>query len=366
MDESGMLGWGEQAPWFKAAALDGSPTYAFETVAGRFVLLLFFNSAGLEPAAKALKLVQSNRALFDDNVACFFGVTTDPGDARTGAIGQQLPGIRYFLDYDGAVSRLYGALTESGYRAHWVLLDARLRVLGRYGIEQGVVALMALKAAIAEPCQDGWAPVLEVPNVFESDFCSHLIALFDANGGHESGFMREVDGKTILVMDPAHKQRRDFIIQDEEVRQPIADRIQTRLIPAIARAFQFEATRMERYLIGCYMAGAGHFRPHRDNTTKGTAHRQFAVTINLNAGGYDGGDLRFPEFGERTYCAPTGGAIVFSCALLHEATPVTRGKRYAFLPFLYDENAALLRERNNPHLGSGIGEYHRIAGKVGD
>ena len=83
----------------------------------------------------------------------------------------------------------------------------------------------------------------------------------------------------------------------------------------------------------------GFFKPHRDNTTAGTAHRRFAVTINLNAGDYEGGDLRFPEFGSRTYRAPTGGAVVFSCALLHEATPVTRGKRYAFLPFLYDDEA---------------------------
>jgi predicted 2-oxoglutarate/Fe(II)-dependent dioxygenase YbiX len=81
------------------------------------------------------------------------------------------------------------------------------------------------------------------------------------------------------------------------------------------------------------------------------------VTINLNAGGYDGGDLRFPEFGGRTYRAPTGGAVVFSCSLLHEATPVTRGTRYAFLPFLYDDEAARLREANNPHLDEGIGAY---------
>jgi predicted 2-oxoglutarate/Fe(II)-dependent dioxygenase YbiX len=32
--------------------------------------------------------------------------------------------------------------------------------------------------------------------------------------------------------------------------------------------------------------------------------------------------------------------VVFSCALLHEATPVTRGRRYAFLPFFYDEAGA--------------------------
>ena len=92
--------------------------------------------------------------------------------------------------------------------------------------------------------------------------------------------------------------------------------------------------------------GKGHFRPHRDNTTFGTAHRRFAVTINLNAEEYEGGNLCFPEFGQRTYRAPTGGAIVFSCSLLHEALPVTSGKRYAFLPFLYDEAGKKIRDAN--------------------
>ena len=32
--------------------------------------------------------------------------------------------------------------------------------------------------------------------------------------------------------------------------------------------------------------------------------------------------------------------------MLHEATPVTRGKRYVFLPFLYDDAAARLRDQN--------------------
>jgi predicted 2-oxoglutarate/Fe(II)-dependent dioxygenase YbiX len=62
------------------------------------------------------------------------------------------------------------------------------------------------------------------------------------------------------------------------------------------------------------------------------------VTINLN-NDYAGGDLRFPEFGPRRYRGPVGGAVVFSCALLHEVTPVTRGVRYAKLPFLYDSAA---------------------------
>ena len=103
---------------------------------------------------------------------------------------------------------------------------------------------------------------------------------------------------------------------------------------------------MERYLVACYDSNlGGYFRPHRDND--GDGHRQFAVTINLNAEDYEGSDLRFPEYGRQTCRAPTGGACIFSCGLMHEATPVTRGRRFAFLPFLYDEAAAMQREANN-------------------
>jgi predicted 2-oxoglutarate/Fe(II)-dependent dioxygenase YbiX len=38
--------------------------------------------------------------------------------------------------------------------------------------------------------------------------------------------------------------------------------------------------------------------------------------------------------------------VVFSCSLLHEAAPVTRGLRYATLPFLYDDEAARVRQAN--------------------
>jgi predicted 2-oxoglutarate/Fe(II)-dependent dioxygenase YbiX len=128
-------------------------------------------------------------------------------------------------------------------------------------------------------------------------------------------------------------------------------------VPEIAKALQFQASRMERYVVARYEASErGFFRPHRDNTTTGTAHRRFACTINLNAEDYDGGELRFPEFGPATYRAPTGGAVVFSCSLLHEATAVTCGNRYAFLPFFYDEPAAQLRQRNS----------HALTGKIID
>jgi predicted 2-oxoglutarate/Fe(II)-dependent dioxygenase YbiX len=195
-----------------------------------------------------------------------------------------------------------------------------------------------------------------VPHVFEPGLCRRLIDLYEAEGGKPSGFMREVDGKTRLFHDATHKRRKDVIVEDPELQAVVRQRVLRRLAPEIRKAFQFDPTRMERYLVACYSGEeGGFFRRHRDNTTSGTAHRRFAVSINLNAEEYEGGDLIFPEFGPRTYRPPTGGAVVFSCSLLHEATAVTRGRRYAFLPFLYDEAAARIRQENLQHVDMASG-----------
>jgi predicted 2-oxoglutarate/Fe(II)-dependent dioxygenase YbiX/peroxiredoxin len=347
---------GAFAPWFKAQALGGSPRYVFDTVAGRHVLMLFFGSAGSAAGAAALAEAGRRRALFDDRRACFFGVTIDPADEAEGRVKQALPGIRFFLDFDRAISRLYGADADPGYRPHWLVLDPMLRVRGAYPLDRGAEAIALLEALSRDRREAATAPVLAIDDVLSPALCRALIDGYEAQGGEPSGFMREVDGKTVCIVDPAHKQRRDWDIADPALRQALQASVATSIAPAIARAFQFHATRIERYIVACYAAGAGHFRPHRDNTTAGTAHRRFAVTINLNDD-YEGGDLRFPEFGDRTYRAPPGGAIVFSCSLLHEATPVTSGRRFATLPFLYDDEAARLREANNSRLGEGVAPY---------
>ncbi len=79
--------------------------------------------------------------------------------------------------------------------------------------------------------------------------------------------------------------------------------------------------------------------------------------MNLNSDQYEGGELMFPEYGRTMFKPPVGGAAVFSCSLLHQAMPVTKGKRYAFLPFLYDDAAAKIREANNTYLGGDVPPY---------
>jgi hypothetical protein len=223
-----------------------------------------------------------------------------------------------------------------------------VRPLRDTGDVRAVVDMIARLPPLAAPAPAvPQAPVLVVDHVFEPALCKALIETYEKQGAIDSGYMTQIGDKTVGVVDYGHKRRQDCWLKDEGLMAATRGRILRRLVPQIEKAFQFKVTRMERYVVACYDAQiGGYFRPHRDNTTTGTAHRRFAVTINLNTEEYQGGDLRFPEFGSRLFRAPTGGAVVFSCGMLHEATPVTSGKRYAFLPFLYDDAAAEIRARN--------------------
>ncbi|MFQ3618130.1 MAG: redoxin domain-containing protein [Cyanobacteriota bacterium] len=355
-----LLTVGDPAPWFTAPSTS-NPRYHFDSVAGRYVVLCFFASASVPVSQQVLKLLFQHRAIFNDSHCCFFGVSIDPQDQAQARVQESIPGIRFFWDFDQSVSRQYGVLDEAtqSYTPCTYILDERLRVLGVLPFgnqpEQHVALLVKILEQLppltnAEPAAVQ-APVLVVPRIFEPDLCQALIDYYNQHGGAESGFMREVEGRTVAALDHSFKRRKDQEILDETLRNAAMYRIHDRLTPEIAKAFQFRATRIERHIVACYDSySGGFFKPHRDNTTKGTAHRRFAVSLNLNTGEYEGGKLRFPEFGKQTYEAPAGGAVVFSCSLLHEATPVTQGLRYAYLPFLYDDAAAKIREENRQFL----------------
>lgn len=337
--------YGDPAPTFVIEGIS-NPRYVLDTAAGRYLLLVFVKAG---PAvAAAVETLERQRAAFNDAHASAFVVVVGKDKARKSRL-DALPGLRFLFDVDGAAADLY----EAREAERWFLLDPALHVMATVGPDQSA-ALVDRIAALAPPAAHGGfaatAPVLVTPRIFEPAFCERLVALYREIGGEPSGFMREVDGVTTLMMNDQHKRRSDVIVEDELLQKQVVARLTRRLLPQIEKVFNFRPTRIERYLVARYDAETGgFFRPHRDNTTKGTAHRRFAVSINLNAD-YDGGDLRFPEFGDRTYRPPPGGACVFSCSILHEATPVTRGERFAFLPFLYDEPAAKVRAENLKYL----------------
>jgi predicted 2-oxoglutarate/Fe(II)-dependent dioxygenase YbiX len=345
--------FGDSAPLF-VARTDEVQAYDIGVVAGRFVLLMFFGSLGVEACAAAHAQVLARRVLFDDRDALFFGVSVDPADHGVRRLRNSAPGLRYFQDYDFAVSRTYGLLQGEQLRPAVFLLDPMLRVVAAEPIEATSAVLDRLEAALAEQvgAEPAFAPILALSRIFEPELCERLISHYQQVGGEPSGFAMDVDGRTVQRVHPGLKRRRDVWIADEGLRAEVRLRLTERLFPMIQRAWGWRATEIERDIVTCYdSADQGFFSAHRDDATAGTAHRRFAVTVNLNAEAYEGGALRFPEFGRRLYKPPTGGAVVFGCSLLHEATPVTSGVRYALTPFLYDEAGARLRTRNLDRVG---------------
>ncbi len=361
---------GDTAPWFSQRSTS-NPRFVFDTAGGRYIVLCFLGTGSDAHAQAAIAAARSRPQFFDDTTGAFFAVTSDPADEAQGRLKEHLPGHRVFWDFDGAIGMLYGALPRDfqpaakvSARRFWAVLDPTLRVMNvipfaadRSDIQTFLDYIDSLPPARQFAGFELQAPILVLPNVFEPELCQRLIGLYESHGGSESGFMREMNGKTVLVNDYAHKRRKDYDIADEALIKELQGRFIRRVVPQIQKAHQFKVTRMERYIVSCYAAeDEAHFRAHRDNTTKGTAHRRFAVSVNLNSD-FDGGEVSFPEFGPRSFKAPPGGAVVFSCSLLHAVSKVTRGRRYAFLPFLYDDEAAKIREANNSFLGEGVGAY---------
>lgn len=332
---------GDPAPWFKAAT-PSNPEYHFDTAAGRYVLLLFL-PVELEARTAALRQLFARQPLLDDQKLTAFVVARDPQTLET---ARDVPGLRWFLDADGAVSRLYGALGDDGREDFfWLLLDPTLRVLVQAPIDadEALFATLGKLPAVGHHAGGAFpAPVLVVPRVFEPDLCRRLVELHQAGEARFTGVMRDRGDVTVAEMDEL-KRRRDILVEEPALKAAIRERLETRVFPMIERAFMARMTEIERYLVSCYDAeDGGVFHAHRDNVTQGTAHRRFACSINLNTD-FEGGDLRFPEFGPHLYRPPLGAGVVFGCALLHEATRVTKGRRYAFLPFFTDPAGAAVR-----------------------
>ena len=179
------------------------------------------------------------------------------------------------------------------------------------------------------------APVLIIPNVLQPDVCRSLIDRWET-AGHEEGAVHSiVEGVEVKRTYHAMKRRRDHRIDDEAVAKPLTQVIGRRIAPEVEKAFAFSKFKFDRLIVTCYDAERGdYFRRHRDNLSPSTADRRFAMTINLNTPEYEGGELLFPEYGPERYSPPAGGAILFSCSLLHEALPVTKGRRFTLLSFL--------------------------------
>jgi predicted 2-oxoglutarate/Fe(II)-dependent dioxygenase YbiX len=355
---------GDPVPWFSAPVMTGG-SFDLHVSAGRWVVLSFLGSPSNPRAmSEIVELVQASAGLGEDHVAVACIFTGQPDDVASLAAISSNGGLSFLADYDGAISRAFGA----SEMPRTVVLDPMLRSIADIAwdhpqghaetVRNVMRGLPNVEASGGVPM---FAPALFVPRVFSFELCDFLVQFYEQQGGVDSGFQFDIAGKTTTVSDWRLKRRSDVPVAAPEVRDLVRGQIVRRLLPQIEQNFQFKATRMDRYIVARYDSEVGgHFHRHRDNVNAGAQHRRFAVSINLN-NNFEGCDLMFPEFGRKTYRPPEGGALVFSCGALHQVTPVTKGRRYAFLAFLYGEEDAKKREANNAKLHAGEQQY--VAGR---
>jgi peroxiredoxin/predicted 2-oxoglutarate/Fe(II)-dependent dioxygenase YbiX len=279
--------------------------------------------------------------------AHLFAIGGDPVARVQKLVEEHAPDFFLLADADhkaadafGARGKLLGFVLDPAQRTQAVITPGDTPIAER--------AAAALKSLPRHPPFNPGLhpPVLAIPQALPREFCAYLIEQFEKRGNEASGTLRMTEGKMVHASNTDVKQRRDHHVVDQDLIDDIAGYMERRVLPEIHRAFHCPIKFVEEFKIVRYDADpGGYFRPHRDNTTPGTAHRRFAMTLNLNAEDYDGGELCFPEYNNATYKPATGEAVVFSCNLLHEATDVTVGQRYVLLSFMYDEPGRQLLEK---------------------
>jgi len=341
MPESGShraFGIGDHSPIFSCPDCEGGLFDLYSDVIGQPTVMLFAGADSLDVLSDILPPTTAFD-FADAQVVTF--LTGSPENAREAKEAVDWP-YQTAADVNAEITDGFASLTGIEAPAAYVL-DSNQRIAAMIRIDEvGSNLPRWLKKQIDNaahpPCDDlvtGVAPALIVPRVLDPGDCRWLIDLWRRNEKVEGQVALGETAATRNDVVKTFKRREDYVIQDMETEQKVINLVMPRLAPEVSKIFHFENWNIEAFRIGCYKAtDKGFFHVHRDDCNPNVKHRKYAVTINLNAGEYKGGDLRFPEYGNQHYRPDTGGAIVFSCSMLHEVVPVTAGERFVLLTFL--------------------------------
>jgi len=322
VSEIGLLP-GERAPNITFRKADGDLVSLYDRALGGALMVLFYPNHSDETVLDTLQGFAAAQALMREAGAQVFTVSGDTVEATAAYAAQSQPGDYVVSDPDHKIAGSYGAAD----RLVCYVLDPTQRVYARLEPADGPLVDRALAAVeeIGRPTSfdaPPHAPILVVPNALSPDECRELIDYFESHDKDEGGTWRMVDGKMVNAPNHDMKRRMDHMVQEPEMQARLLRILGRRVLPEIAVAYQCKIAHAEEFKLVRYDAETGgYFRPHRDNTMEATAHRQFAMTLNLNSEEYEGGALTFPEFGGAAYKPASGSAVVFSCSLLHEAQP---------------------------------------------
>lgn len=360
----GTLEPGDRGPFFVLRAEDGDNLSPLDDRhAGRTAVVILRPGQSDPAGLGVLDSFNQRRDAFAALGANLFLVTRDGQSANQAQKAERGLAFPVLSDPEGKVFEAFGlapnvtagATGVTGATGATIVLDEDFRIAtmlgGAAGDKEARFALAAAKElASLRPTGSlrGHAPVLVLPRVLSPQDCERLIAVWhrdvrvwDSDGLTSRGHDEETTDFKVRI--ETYGKILQHIIKDPDLTASLDALCGRRINPEIQKAFQTKVSQREDYRIACYDAGeAGALAAHRDNPTPQTRHRRFTFTIALNAatgGGetFEGGGLRFPEYGAQVYQVETGTAIVWSAALLHEVPAVTKGRRFVLGAHLYGE-----------------------------
>lgn len=344
---------GDSAPFIRTLDQDGKPVGSnTDFVAGKPVLLLFCPS--LDNEAQTAGLAEFGRLAADIDAApatLFVIARAEPAACATLRERLALPFV-FMPDPSGNIFKAFGvdSVPSSPFLSLF-LLDGGHRVVRAFDrMPASELAaktrdeLALLNAAKPNARIGSHAPVLVLPRMLSPTDCELLAQIwarplpeYTTDGFNNAGFTKE-KGDFKVVHDGTYGRAVEYIVQEVGLQRYIDGRLRRRVMPEIKKAFQMGALKREGYRIAGYESReGGYLNPHRDNSTPTNAHRKFTMTINLNAGQYEGGELRFREYGDHLYAVERGTAVIWSASLLHEVMPVTSGRRMVLGVHMYGD-----------------------------
>jgi peroxiredoxin len=330
---------GDSAPIVHAPDHSGVPvSTGTDQLAGKPILLLFC------PALEEASLIAFRDLAADlaSLQAALFAISRNGSEANAAIHARLALPFAILADTRADIFKGYGVdpypaapgatlfILDAGHRVSRVLE----RMAPAAMANEALAGLRRLGAARPATRLQAHPPVLVLPRMLSDADCDFLAEVwrrpvpeYPTDGFTNAGTRREA-GDFKVVHEGGYGRAVEYIVQDEALQRFIDGRLRRRLLPEIRKAFQAAGLLREGYRIAGYEARAGGFlNPHRDNSTPTNAKRRFTMTVNLNAGEYEGGELRFREYGEQLYAVERGTAIVWSASLLHEVLPVTKGRR---------------------------------------
>jgi hypothetical protein len=334
---------------------DIPPRYQLPTLAGHVIDLLDDSIAGNAIAllllrqmdAGALECLQAAEKLaaeFASSGCHLFAVLADPPES----LQQNFAATCSFpilVDRQSRIFGDFGIAAGAGLRSVVIRPNYHVFEIGPPSqanlVEWTLAAAQRLAGARRPVVMEHHPPVLLIPDVLSKGDCARLINVFNTRGKRfvepGPGLDRFGTDYKMRIPEYGRQDRVDHWLFDKDTCAFLDQRLQ-RVWPEIHKSFQYRVTKKEALRIGAYKGErGGSLHGHRDNVAP-TPYRRFAMSINLNSDKFEGGAIRFPEFGDQRYKPESGCALVFSSSLLHEAMHVTAGRRFVLLAFLFGDD----------------------------